>query len=90
RYQRVAYLECVLGQSSFTPGRMVSLNIISSPILGQFPAIISFDQYLFCPQDHHSPSYGNLFRRIILAVPHLAQLLPIIFPGPPPWCRNIG
>ncbi|KAH9483285.1 Polynucleotide 5'-hydroxyl-kinase GRC3 [Psilocybe cubensis] len=33
-YKRVAFLECDLGQSEFTPGGMVSLNVISSPILG--------------------------------------------------------
>ncbi|KAK0455692.1 uncharacterized protein EV420DRAFT_1644472 [Desarmillaria tabescens] len=34
RYQRVAYLECDIGQSEFTPGGMVALNIIESPIFG--------------------------------------------------------
>ncbi|KDR71072.1 hypothetical protein GALMADRAFT_254240 [Galerina marginata CBS 339.88] len=33
-YQRVAFLECDIGQSEFTPGGMVSLNVISKPILG--------------------------------------------------------
>ena len=34
RYKKVAWLECDLGQSEFTPGGMVALNIISSPIFG--------------------------------------------------------
>eukprot|EP00833_Pecoramyces_ruminatium_P006163 jgi/Orpsp1_1/1180195/evm.model.c7180000072476.2 len=29
----VAYLECDIGQSEFTPSGMVSLNVISSPLL---------------------------------------------------------
>ena len=34
RYRRVAYLECDLGQSEFTPGGMVSLNVLDQPIFG--------------------------------------------------------
>jgi polynucleotide 5'-hydroxyl-kinase GRC3/NOL9 len=34
RYRRVAFLECDLGQSEFTPGGMVSLNVVESPIFG--------------------------------------------------------
>ncbi|KAF8607773.1 hypothetical protein BDV93DRAFT_541952 [Ceratobasidium sp. AG-I] len=33
-YQRVAFIECDLGQSEFTPGGMVSLNVLTSPIFG--------------------------------------------------------
>ncbi|KAJ3503551.1 hypothetical protein NLJ89_g8378 [Agrocybe chaxingu] len=33
-YCRVAFLECDIGQSEFTPGGLVSLNIISEPIFG--------------------------------------------------------
>lgn len=33
-YERVAFLECDLGQSEFTPGGMVSLNIISRQVFG--------------------------------------------------------
>ncbi|KAF8505075.1 hypothetical protein BU17DRAFT_101226 [Hysterangium stoloniferum] len=34
QYRRVAFLECDLGQSEFTPSGMVSLHIISSPVFG--------------------------------------------------------
>ncbi|KAI0269364.1 hypothetical protein BC834DRAFT_866034 [Gloeopeniophorella convolvens] len=34
RYRRVAFLECDLGQSEFTPGGMVALSIVERPILG--------------------------------------------------------
>jgi polynucleotide 5'-hydroxyl-kinase GRC3/NOL9 len=34
RYRRVAFLECDLGQSEFTPGGMVALNIIERPVFG--------------------------------------------------------
>lgn len=34
RYQKVAFLECDVGQSEFTPGGMVSLNVVSSHVFG--------------------------------------------------------
>ncbi|KAG5649462.1 hypothetical protein H0H81_003675 [Sphagnurus paluster] len=34
KYHTVAYLDCDLGQSEFTPGGMVSLNLVSRPIFG--------------------------------------------------------
>ncbi|KAJ7890501.1 hypothetical protein B0H14DRAFT_1106969 [Mycena olivaceomarginata] len=34
RYRKVAYLECDLGQSEFTPGGLVALNIIERPVFG--------------------------------------------------------
>nr|VWP00571.1 Uncharacterized protein [Ganoderma boninense] len=34
KFQRVAYLECDIGQSEFTPGGMVSLNVVEQPIFG--------------------------------------------------------
>ncbi|KAF5344139.1 hypothetical protein D9758_008828 [Tetrapyrgos nigripes] len=34
RYHRVAYLECDIGQSEFTPGGIVALNIIEQPVFG--------------------------------------------------------
>lgn len=36
RFRRVAFLECDLGQSEFTPGGMVSLHLISRPVLGMY------------------------------------------------------
>ena len=36
-YERVAFLECDLGQSEFTPGGMVALNVISRPVFGTLP-----------------------------------------------------
>ena len=34
RYRRVAFLECDLGQSEFTPGGMVALSVIERPVFG--------------------------------------------------------
>ncbi|KAH7930345.1 hypothetical protein BV22DRAFT_1079330 [Leucogyrophana mollusca] len=34
RYKRVAFIECDLGQSEFTPGGMVTLHIIDHPVFG--------------------------------------------------------
>ena len=36
RYRYVAFLECDLGQSEFTPGGMVALNVVSQPLFGTF------------------------------------------------------
>ncbi|KAG1731987.1 Pre-mRNA cleavage complex II protein Clp1-domain-containing protein [Suillus paluster] len=37
RFHRVAYLECDVGQSEFTAGGLVALNILDSPIFGPPP-----------------------------------------------------
>jgi polynucleotide 5'-hydroxyl-kinase GRC3/NOL9 len=34
RYRRVAFLECDLGQSEFTPAGMVALSVIGRPVFG--------------------------------------------------------
>lgn len=34
KYARVAFLECDLGQSEFTPGGMVALNVLDTPLFG--------------------------------------------------------
>ncbi|CAE6429546.1 unnamed protein product [Rhizoctonia solani] len=34
RYHRVAFIECDIGQSEFTPGGMVSLNLLKTPVFG--------------------------------------------------------
>ncbi|KAG1775748.1 hypothetical protein EV702DRAFT_1233957, partial [Suillus placidus] len=34
RFQHVAYLECDVGQSEFTPGGLVALNVIDNPVFG--------------------------------------------------------
>lgn len=34
KYRRVAFLECDLGQSEFTPGGMAALNILDKPVFG--------------------------------------------------------
>lgn len=33
-YRRVAYLECDVGQTEFTPPGLVSLNIVEQPLFG--------------------------------------------------------
>ncbi|CUA70344.1 Polynucleotide 5'-hydroxyl-kinase GRC3 [Cryptococcus neoformans var, neoformans B-3501A] [Rhizoctonia solani] len=34
RYHQVAFIECDIGQSEFTPGGMVSLNLLKNPVFG--------------------------------------------------------
>lgn len=40
RYRRVAFLECDLGQSEFTPAGMVALTIVDKPLFGMESALI--------------------------------------------------
>ncbi|KAK0205857.1 hypothetical protein DFS33DRAFT_537167 [Desarmillaria ectypa] len=60
RYQRVAYLECDLGQSEFTPGGMVTLNIIEFPIFGPpftHPTLPIHAHYIGATTPKSSPSH---------------------------------
>ena len=41
RYKKVAFLECDIGQSEFTPGGMVALNIIDAPFFGMWSLIVN-------------------------------------------------
>jgi hypothetical protein len=41
RYEKVAFLECDLGQSEFTPGGMVSLHALSQPVFGKGSLLLS-------------------------------------------------
>lgn len=35
RYRRVAFLECDIGQTEFTPPGQVSLNVLDRPVFGE-------------------------------------------------------
>lgn len=55
-YQTVAFLECDLGQSEFTPAGMVSLHLISRPAFGT-PCVPSHHDILF--NDLPGPSFTH-------------------------------
>ncbi|KAI8984899.1 hypothetical protein BD414DRAFT_417604 [Trametes punicea] len=60
RYRRVAYLECDLGQSEFTPGGMVSLNVIEQPVFGPpftHPSVPFAAHYVGATSPRSSPSH---------------------------------
>ncbi|KAG6915192.1 hypothetical protein DXG01_012788 [Tephrocybe rancida] len=60
RYQKVAYLECDLGQSEFTPGGMVALNVISTPLFGPpftHPTLPISAHYIGATTPRSSPSH---------------------------------
>ncbi|KAF9037010.1 hypothetical protein BDZ89DRAFT_1011226 [Hymenopellis radicata] len=60
KYQRVAFLECDLGQSEFTPGGMVALNIVESPLLGPpftHPSLPVSAHYIGATSPKSSPSH---------------------------------
>ncbi|KAF7308571.1 Fungal-trans domain-containing protein [Mycena chlorophos] len=49
RYRKVAFLECDIGQSEFTAGGMVALNLVDSPVFGPpftHPALPTAAHYL--------------------------------------------
>ncbi|KAJ7644095.1 hypothetical protein FB45DRAFT_896891 [Roridomyces roridus] len=59
RYRRVAFLECDLGQSEFTPAGMVALNIIDTPVFGppfSHPTLPNFAHYTGMTTPKSSPS----------------------------------
>ncbi|KAJ7155419.1 hypothetical protein C8R43DRAFT_1065992 [Mycena crocata] len=60
RYRKVAFLECDLGQSEFTPGGLVALNIIEEPVFGPpftHPTIPSVAHYIGATTPRSSPSH---------------------------------
>ncbi|KAI0329903.1 hypothetical protein GY45DRAFT_1251771 [Cubamyces sp. BRFM 1775] len=60
RYRRVAYLECDIGQSEFTPGGMVSLNVVEKPVFGppfSHPSIPFTAHYIGATSPRSSPSH---------------------------------
>ncbi|KAF7356575.1 Polynucleotide 5'-hydroxyl-kinase GRC3 [Mycena venus] len=60
RYRRVAFLECDLGQSEFTPGGLVALNIIERLVFGPpftHPTLPNFAHYLGVTTPRSSPSH---------------------------------
>ncbi|KAH7888207.1 hypothetical protein F5I97DRAFT_964674 [Phlebopus sp. FC_14] len=60
RYCRVAFLECDLGQSEFTPGGMVSLNLVEQYIFGPpftHPTLPYRAHYLGATSPRSSPSH---------------------------------
>ncbi|KAI0080491.1 hypothetical protein K474DRAFT_1689126 [Panus rudis PR-1116 ss-1] len=60
RYRYVAYMECDLGQSEFTPGGMVALNLVSRPVFGppfSHPSIPYQSHYIGSTSPKSSPSH---------------------------------
>ncbi|KAJ7247643.1 hypothetical protein B0H12DRAFT_739265 [Mycena haematopus] len=60
RYSKVAFLECDLGQSEFTPGGLVALNIIQRPVFGPpftHPTLPNFAHYIGVTTPKSSPSH---------------------------------
>ncbi|KAI0759724.1 hypothetical protein BD413DRAFT_617589 [Trametes elegans] len=60
RFRRIAYLECDLGQSEFTPGGMVSLNVVEQPVFGPpftHPSVPFSAHYIGATSPRSSPSH---------------------------------
>ncbi|GJJ07824.1 hypothetical protein Clacol_002029 [Clathrus columnatus] len=68
-YARVAFLECDVGQSEFTPGGMVSLHVLSMPVFGPsftHPTIPFRAHYVGSSTPRSSPSQYLSFLRALL------------------------
>ncbi|KAF9265597.1 hypothetical protein L218DRAFT_997541 [Marasmius fiardii PR-910] len=60
RHKKIAYLECDLGQSEFTPGGMVAINVIERPIFGPpftHPTLPNYGHFLGPLTPRSSPSH---------------------------------
>ncbi|KAG9309858.1 hypothetical protein JVU11DRAFT_10238 [Chiua virens] len=60
RYRRVAFLECDLGQSEFTPGGLVALNLVENYVFGPpftHPSLPYRSHYIGSTSPRASPSH---------------------------------
>ncbi|KAJ7760595.1 hypothetical protein B0H16DRAFT_1884763 [Mycena metata] len=60
RYRKVAFLECDLGQSEFTPAGLVALNVVESPVFGPpftHPSLPNFAHYIGVTTPRSSPAH---------------------------------
>ncbi|CAE7187431.1 unnamed protein product [Rhizoctonia solani] len=82
RYHQVAFIECDLGQSEFTPGGMVSLNILKAPIFGPpftHPSQPKYAHFVGGNSPKTNPSHylaalGDLAQRYQLELKYSASL----------------
>ncbi|KZT09937.1 uncharacterized protein LAESUDRAFT_673600 [Laetiporus sulphureus 93-53] len=60
KFRRIAFLECDIGQSEFTPGGMVALSILDRPVFGppfSHPSIPHAAHYVGANSPRSSPSH---------------------------------
>ncbi|KAF9457216.1 hypothetical protein BDZ94DRAFT_1176032 [Collybia nuda] len=60
QYQRVAFLECDLGQSEFTPGGMVALNVVHKSLFGPpftHPTLPNYAHFIGGSTPRSTPSH---------------------------------
>ncbi|ORX49701.1 hypothetical protein BCR36DRAFT_353398 [Piromyces finnis] len=94
----VAYLECDIGQSEFTPSGMISLHIISSPILG--PSFTHIQQpyrsfYIGASTPKQNPEYylnciNELYKTYMMEVAHKSNTFTPLIINTHGWTRGIG
>ncbi|KAI5984811.1 hypothetical protein EDC04DRAFT_2831401 [Pisolithus marmoratus] len=89
RYRRVAFLECDVGQSEFTPGGMVALSIIESHIFGPFthPSLPYRAHYVGSSTPRANPSYYLSAIQSLLETYRLEIHIPAL---PDTWTSNDG
>ncbi|CAE6405083.1 unnamed protein product [Rhizoctonia solani] len=82
RYQTVAFIDCDLGQSEFTPGGMVSLSLLKAPIFGPPFTHISSPRYAHfvggnspkTSPSHYLAALGDLAQRYQLELKYSEPL----------------
>ncbi|KAF9224506.1 hypothetical protein BS17DRAFT_703140 [Gyrodon lividus] len=92
QYRRVAFLECDLGQSEFTPGGMVSLNIVESYIFGPpftHPSLPYRAHYIGSTTPRSSPSHYLSSIQALVETYKFELQIPTPVDDPPPGDERI-
>lgn len=94
----VAYLECDIGQSEFTPSGMVSLHVISSPLLG--PSFTHLQMpyrsfFIGATTPKQNPDYylnciNELYKTYMLEIAHKSPSYTPLIINTHGWVRGIG
>ncbi|KAI5982244.1 hypothetical protein EDC04DRAFT_2844579, partial [Pisolithus marmoratus] len=90
RYRRVAFLECDVGQSEFTPSGMVALSIIENRVFGPpftHPSLPYRAQYIGSATPRANPSYYLSAIQSLLETYRLEIHIPTL---PDTWTSNDG
>ncbi|KAG6334274.1 hypothetical protein ID866_4814 [Astraeus odoratus] len=81
RYRRVAFLECDVGQSEFTPGGMVALNIVENYVFGPpftHPSLPYRAHFVGSTSPRTSPSYYLAAVQSLLETYRLEVHIPVL------------
>ncbi|KAF8554649.1 hypothetical protein OG21DRAFT_1412116 [Imleria badia] len=92
RYRRVAFLECDLGQSEFTPGGLVALSLVENYAFGPpftHPSLPYRAHYIGSTSPRASPSHYLYSIQSLLETYKLDLQFPVSIDDPPPGDERI-